>query len=103
MSYGYMNSVLGVDLSTGKITKQPLDSALMKKHLGGMGIGSKILYDEVKPGVDPLGPDNLLIFTTGPLNGAAAPAASRIDVTFLSPMTGMIGSCNSGGFWGPEL
>jgi len=98
-----MNSILRIDLTTGNITRQPLDSALMQKHLGGMGIGSKILYDEVKPEIDPLGPDNLLIFASGPLNGTTAPAASRIDVTFLSPMTGMIGSCNSGGFWGPEL
>ncbi|MDI7260580.1 MAG: aldehyde ferredoxin oxidoreductase family protein [Thermodesulfobacteriota bacterium] len=103
MSYGYMDSILRIDLSAGSITKAPLDSNLKQKCLGGMGMGSKILYDEVKPGVDPLGPDNLLIFATGPLSGTMAPTSGRIDITFKSPATGMIGTSNAGGFWGADL
>ena len=98
MSYGYMDSILRIDLSAGSVTKARLDSTLKQKYLGGMGLGSKILYDEVRPGVDPLGPDNLLIFATGPLSGTMAPASGRIDVTFKSPATGMIGNvCRNSG------
>lgn len=103
MSYGYANRILRIDLSKGNVVKEPLDPALKREYIGGMGIGIKILYDELKPGTEPFSPDNLLIFATGPLNGTLAPRSGRIDITTRSPLTGMLGTASSGGFWGPEL
>ena len=67
--YGWMGTILRVDLSTGKITKEPLSKELASNYIGGRGINSKILYDETGPETDPLGPDNRLIVGTGPTSG----------------------------------
>ncbi|MFH1087816.1 MAG: aldehyde ferredoxin oxidoreductase family protein [Chloroflexota bacterium] len=101
--FGYMNAIMRIDLSTGSVKRQPLPFTLRKKYVGGMGLGARLLYETTTPGVDALGPDNPLIFATGPLTGTMAPAASRIDISFKSPVTGMFGTSNAGGFWGPEL
>ncbi|MBI2859238.1 MAG: aldehyde ferredoxin oxidoreductase family protein [Chloroflexi bacterium] len=102
MLFGYIGKILRIDLSSGSIVTQSLDPALARGYLGGMGLGSRILYDELDPGTDALSPDNILVFASGPLNGTFTPASSRIDVSFKS-ITGMFGTANSGGFWGPEL
>ena len=65
--------------------------------IGGYGIGSKILYDETGPETDPLGPENRLIFATGPLTGTLALGSSRISVIIKSPETGIIGYASGGG------
>ncbi len=101
--YGYTGKILNVDLSNSKISTEDLDMEMACKYIGGMGLASKLLYDEVGPGVDPLGPDNVLIFSTGPLSGTAAPCAGRSEITAKSPLTGIIGSGNTGGVWGVEL
>ena len=62
---GYCGRVLHVDLSTSAISTQELDEAFYQKYLGGLGLGAKILWDRIKPGVDPVGPDNVLGFTAG--------------------------------------
>ncbi|HJO43506.1 MAG TPA: aldehyde ferredoxin oxidoreductase N-terminal domain-containing protein, partial [SAR324 cluster bacterium] len=66
MARGYMGKILNVDLTTGQLRDEPLDEALCRDFLGGYGIGAKLLYDRMKPGVDALGPDNLMGFLTGP-------------------------------------
>lgn len=100
---GYCGTILRVNLSTGKITKEKLDLALAKKFIGGRGLGTYFLAKEIDPGVDPLAPENKLLFTTGPLTGSQAPTGGRYMVVTKSPLSGTIASSNSGGFWGAEL
>jgi aldehyde:ferredoxin oxidoreductase len=102
---GYTGTVLRIDLSTGKIAKEPLSRDLVENYIGGRGFGSKILYDTLRDPatVDPLSPENVLIFTTGPLNGTMSPSSGRFTVTTKSPLTGLLGDANSGGFFGADI
>jgi aldehyde:ferredoxin oxidoreductase len=100
---GFMGIILRVNLSTGKITKEPVDENDARMFLGGNGLATKYLFDEVKKGVDPLGPDNKLIFMTGPLTGTISPSSGRFSAVTKSPLTGLWGSSNSGGRWGLDL
>lgn len=100
---GYCGKLLRVNLSTGEIKKEPLDLTVAKKFIGGRGLGSYILAQEIDPKVDPLSPDNKIIFATGPLTGSSAPTSGRYMVVTKSPLTGTIACSNSGGFWGAEL
>ncbi len=98
-----LGTILRVDLSSRKISKEEVDDSLLRKYVGGRGYGSKILFDENPVNVDPFSPENRLIFATGPLTGRSAPAAGRYMVITKSPLTGYIASSNSGGYWGAEL
>jgi len=100
--YGWAGTILRVDLSSGKIEKEPLSEELRHNYLGGRGINSRILYDEVKPGIDPLGPENRLIFGAGLLTGTLT-ASGRFTVTAKSPITNILGDGNAGGHFAPEL
>jgi len=95
--YGWRGTVLRVDLTREKITKQPLDKEVAAKFIGGRGLNSKVLFDEVKPGIDPLGPENVLCLSSGPLTGTSVSLSSRIEVSTLSPYSGILGDGNSGG------
>ena len=101
--YGWAGNILRVNLSTGKIEKEPLDKELRLKYLGGRGINSRILYNEVKPGTDPLGPANRLIFGVSPFTGTGLIQSGRCHATAKSPLTGILGDSNVGGHFGPEL
>ena len=103
MMNGYMGQILRVDLACGKITKEPLNMAAAKDFVGARGLGTKYFCDEADPKVEPLGPDNKLIFMTGPLTGTAASCGGRYEVVAKAPLTGTIGAANSGGHFGPEL
>ncbi|PKO06203.1 MAG: aldehyde ferredoxin oxidoreductase [Chloroflexi bacterium HGW-Chloroflexi-3] len=92
-----------INLSTGVIRVEETDPELLQQYLGGRGLGAKYLYDLVRPGVDPFGPENYLIFTNGLFSGTPWPSASRYHVTFKSPATDGYGYANSGGGFGPEL
>jgi aldehyde:ferredoxin oxidoreductase len=100
--YGWAGKILKVNLSEEKIEKQPLPDELKTKFIGGRGINVKILFDEVKAGIDPFDPENRLIFGTGVLTGTFASGAGRFNVTTKSPL-GYLGDSNSGGHWAPEL
>jgi len=100
---GYTGQFLRVNLSTGQIDKEELDLKLAKKFIGGRGLGSYFLTQEIDPDVDPLSPANKIIFATGPLTGSRAPTAGRYMVVTKSPLSGTVASSNSGGFWGAEL
>ena len=100
--YGY-GKTLEVDLATRKICVTPTDPNLALEFVGGTGFGSRVLYDEASPGVDPLSPLNPIIIAAGPLTGTKAPSSGRIDFTTKSPLTGIIGSSNTGGMWGAML
>ena len=86
-----------VNLTTGDVTIVETPSYLLRDYLGGRGLGARLLYDLVGPDVDPLGPDNYLIFTAAPLAGTPWPTGARMHVTFKSPATGVYGYANTGG------
>lgn len=100
---GYIGKIIRVDLTKGTIKVENLDLEMAKKYVGGRGVGTKILVDEVDPKVDALSPENKLIFFTGPLSGTNTPTGGRYMVITKSPLTGTVASSNSGGFWGAEL
>jgi aldehyde:ferredoxin oxidoreductase len=100
---GYMGRLLVVDLTSGELKEEPLDENLAHDFVGGAGYAARYLYDELGADTDPLGPENTLMFMTGPLVGTRAPSCGRHEVCALSPLTGIWGESNSGGFWGAEL
>jgi aldehyde:ferredoxin oxidoreductase len=95
--------ILRVDLSTSSVQEEQLEEKLVRKYLGGRGLGIKILYDELEGGIDPLSPENILVIASGVLTGTTAPSSGRYEVITKSPQTGGIISSNSGGSWGVEL
>ena len=101
--YGWIGTMLRVNLTTGSITKEALDPELARKYIGDRGLGSRILCDEIDPKTDPLGADNKLIFATGPLSGTNAPSAGHYNVVTKGPLTGTIAASSSGGLFGPML
>lgn len=100
---GYMGKILKVNLSASKISEEPLNMSFAKMFLGGSGLACRILYDMIDENTGPLGPDNPLIFMTGPLTGTLAPSCGRYVVCAKSPLTGIWGESNSGGKFGPML
>jgi len=100
---GWAGNLLHVDLTRRKVAVENLPKSLAHTYIGGRGFGSKILYDEMNIKTDPLGPENVLIFSTGPLTGTIWPSSGRCTVTAKSPLTGFLGDANMGGSWGPEL
>lgn len=101
--FGWAGTILRVNLSEGAIQKEALNRNDAKLYLGGRGLATKIMIDEVDPQVDPLSPENKLIFMTGPLTGTMAASPGRYMVISKAPLTGTIGCANSGGHFGPEL
>ncbi len=100
---GYIGRLLYVDLSTGDLHDEPLAPDLARSYVGGSGLAARLAYDMVDDTTDPLGPENPLIVMTGPLVGTAMPSAGRCSFCGLSPLTGIWGESNTGGFIGPEL
>ena len=100
---GERGTILRIDLGTRKIEKEPLREDLRRKYIGGRGINSRLLFEEVGPEMDPLSPENRLIFATGPLSGTTAPSIARFTVSARSPLTGILGDANAGGHFGPML
>ncbi len=96
MANGYMGQVLDVDLSTGKSEIKPLNDDV-RQYIGGKGYSTRMLYDMTEPGIDALGPDNPLIFGTGPYNGTYGVQSTRFSVVAKSPLTGAIGNATCGG------
>jgi aldehyde:ferredoxin oxidoreductase len=101
--FGLMGKILRVNLTDGKISEEEIPEEMVKKYLGGRGIASRYLFDELEPGVDPLGPENKLIFMSGLLSGTPSPSAGRYSVVAKSPLTNIWAQANSGGRWGVDL
>ena len=99
----WIEKILRVDLATGKISKEPLNMKDARDYIGARGLGTKYYSDEVDPKIDPLSPENKLIFMTGPLTGTGATCGNRYNVVTKSPLTGTIGAASSGGYFAPEL
>lgn len=103
MANAYFEKLARVNLTTGTVSVERLDPTLARKYVGGRGLGAKLLYDEGCATADPLGPDNKLIFATGPMTGTVAPASGRHMVVTKSPRSGMLACSNAGGVWGTKL
>ena len=103
MPNAYMGKILRVNLLKGKIEAEDLREDWARMFIGGAGLATRYLYDEVPKGIDALGADNKLIFMTGPLTGTASASAARYSVVAKSPLTGIWGHGNSGGSFGPAL
>ncbi|TFG94406.1 aldehyde ferredoxin oxidoreductase [Candidatus Thorarchaeota archaeon] len=103
MIYGLGGEILWVDMTKGSIEKKPVDEDLVNKYLLGAGYLSKVLYDMIPAGTDPLGENNVLGIATGTLTGSMFPQASRHVVAALSPLTDVWGESHAAGFFGAEL
>ncbi|MEM2021278.1 MAG: aldehyde ferredoxin oxidoreductase family protein [Zestosphaera sp.] len=101
--FSYMGRVLELDLTKGKATPMSLSEDLVRRFIGGRGIGASFLWDLLKPGVDPLSPENVLIFSVGPLTGTSAQSSHRWVAQFKSPLTATYFRSVGGGFFGAEL
>jgi len=99
----YWGKILHVDLITGTISPELLDDSFCRKYLGGIGIAAKVLWDRLKPGIDPLGPENILGFTTGLLTDTGSLFTGRFTVVGKSPASGGWGDANCGGYFSPAL
>jgi aldehyde:ferredoxin oxidoreductase len=101
--YGYMGRLLFVNLTDKTYRELALPKDVYREYIGGYGLGVRFLYEHMKPGVDPLGPDNIIGFITGPLVGTKSHGAGRFTVVGKSPLTGGWGDANCGGKFGPAL
>ena len=99
----WAGKILRVNLTAGTVTPEPTNMEWAKAYLGSRGLGSKYLVEEVSPKVDPLSPENKIIWATGPLTGTMASTGGRYTVITKGPLTGAIACSNSGGYWGAEL
>ncbi len=98
-----MEKVLRIDLSRAKIVEDSLNEEYARRYLGGHGVAARMLLDEVPSWAEAFDPMNRFIFATGPLQGTSTPATGRFCVVTKSPLTGLFGDANSGGFFGPEM
>jgi len=103
MLYGYMGKILRVNLTSGKITEDLLSEEIARKYIGGKALAAKILFEELKPGTDPLGPDNKLIVATGVASSIPFAGNSRFNVCAKSPLGLAWGESLSGGFMSPKI
>lgn len=100
---GFIGKILKVDLSKGKIKVEKLKETFYRKWFGAYGLGARILYDEIPAKTDPLGPDNVIGFTTGIATGTPISFSGSFTAVGKSPLTGTWGDSRGGGFWGKEL
>ncbi|MFO7943158.1 MAG: aldehyde ferredoxin oxidoreductase family protein [Anaerolineales bacterium] len=92
-----------IDLTARKIKMRSIPPELIEDFIGGSGLTARLLYDRLDQDVDLLGPENPLLFMTGPMVGTVMPSAGRCSLSALSPLTGIWGESNTGGYIGPEL
>ncbi|MBI2854046.1 MAG: aldehyde ferredoxin oxidoreductase family protein [Chloroflexi bacterium] len=92
-----------VDLTKRRVEYEEINSETARKFIGGSGMAARYLSKNVSPRIEPLSPDNPLLFMTGPLTGTSLPASSRYTVAGISPATGIWGRATSGGGWADEL
>ena len=100
---GYMGKVIMLDLSTRKTEEYPWSDKERRLYIGGKAMASKIMFDNFTGSENPLGPENIIVITTGPLTGTGAPCSNRFNISTLSPQTGITTSSNCGGNFGYYL
>jgi len=101
--FGYAGRILRVNLTEADLKYEPLPERLTEGFIGGAGFATSILYDEVAPEVPAFSPGNKVVFAIGPLTGTLIPGTSRYVVASKSPLTGLLGEADAGGFWPAEL
>jgi len=101
--FGFIGKLLRVNLTKGKIVEEPLRSDIVENYLGCTGYAARLLWEEMPPRIDPLSPENKIIFSTGPLTGTLCPSGGSYHICFKSPLTGIWGESRSGGIFGPKL
>lgn len=103
MPFGYTGKIAHVNMTDSSIEIEEKPDSWYRKYLGGRGIGGYYLLNDLAPGTDPLGPDNILVFAVSVVTGLPFPGNARASVVSKSPLTGGFGEAESGGNWGPEL
>ena len=99
----WAGKILRVNLTAGTVKSEPLNMQWARDYVGSRGLGTKYLVEEIDAKVDPLSPENKIIWATGPLTGTMASTGGRYTVITKGPLTGAIACSNSGGYWGAEL
>ena len=99
----FTGKILDINLSTATWKILPLPRKLTRQYLGGRGYNVQFLFHNLAAHVDPLSPENLLLFSCGLLTGTAAPSSARLHINARSPLTGILGSSNVGGGFGAQL
>ena len=100
---GYTRKILRVNLTIKTVKVEELPNGQLRKYIGGAGLAARMLYDELKPGIDPFAPQNKVIFFAGPLAGTIIPCGSRLGVYTKSPLTSGFFHSSAGGHFAPEL
>ncbi|WP_300459388.1 aldehyde ferredoxin oxidoreductase family protein [Desulfobacula sp.] len=103
MVHGYGGHILRVDLSSGRILREKTDPDFMLDVIGGRGLNSRRLYDELKRDIDPLSEENMLLIGVGPVTGSLFSTSAYMTISGKSPLTGILGDSAAGGFFGPEI
>jgi aldehyde:ferredoxin oxidoreductase len=103
MGNGYWQKTLRVNLTTGDIRVEAIDEKDLKAFIGGAGLGAEILRREIPEKIDPLSPENLVIFATGPFQGPSVPGGAKFSVVGISPQTGTYADTAAGADWGPAI
>ena len=103
MLHGYGGHILRADLTSGQIRREKTDPQFMLDVIGGRGLNSTRLYQELKRDIDPLSPENMLLIGVGPLTGTLLPASAFMTLSGKSPMTGILGDSAAGGHFGAEI
>ena len=103
MPYGFNGKVLRVDLTSGRTWSEEIPTSVYRQYLGGSALATYFLLRELRPGVDPLGPENVLVVMTSVINGTPISGANRYTMAAKSPLTGGFGEAEAGGWFGPEL
>ncbi|MHB9034611.1 MAG: aldehyde ferredoxin oxidoreductase N-terminal domain-containing protein, partial [Anaerolineae bacterium] len=103
MPFGYSGRILNLNLSTGEIRIDTPDDKFYRTYMGGSGLGLAYLLKYLPAGIDPLGPENILVISVGVLTGAPIGGLSRVMANAKSPLTGAIGDGQGGGFFPAEM
>ncbi|MEZ4726615.1 MAG: aldehyde ferredoxin oxidoreductase N-terminal domain-containing protein [Caldilineaceae bacterium] len=103
MAQSYNGKVLHVDLTASRHWTEELSELIYRRYLGGGALATYFMLRDLKPGIDPLGPENELILMTSVINGLPLSGANRYTAAGKSPLTGGFGESEAGGYWGPEL
>ncbi len=102
MKKGYQEKILRVDLTTGEIKTETLEEQIYRRYLEGSALASYFLLKEIKTGVDPLGKENVLVFTCSVINGLPVPGATRYTVAAKSPLISGFSEAEADGYCGPS-
>ena len=103
MPYGYRGKIARIDLTNGRVSLEQPEENFYRAYLGGRGFIAQYMLKELKPGIDPLSPDNKLIFANGVITGVPVGGCGRNSVGAKSPLTYAYGDAEAGGYFGAEL